>query len=132
MTPLGRLLTPFRVVVLVLGRLPEESRHALRDVAPDDVAHVLVPLGHGGARPPHDGHRGRRRHSQDEENRRGRVPSVVQPSFAEAGIAYMTVRRGTQDLRDRSLIVTVHGKGTFVADPPQDNAEEEPQAGSED
>lgn len=44
----------------------------------------------------------------------------------EYGIAYMTVRRGTQELRDRGLILTVHGKGTYVADPPQDDAEEEP------
>jgi DNA-binding GntR family transcriptional regulator len=50
----------------------------------------------------------------------------------EYGIAYMTVRRGTQELRDRGLILTVHGKGTFVADPPQDDAGEAPQPGAED
>lgn len=33
----------------------------------------------------------------------------------EWGIAYGTVRRMTQELRDRGLIVTVQGKGTFVA-----------------
>ncbi|MFB7084128.1 GntR family transcriptional regulator [Streptomyces sp. NPDC056296] len=36
---------------------------------------------------------------------------------AEYGVAYLTVRRGAQVLRERRLIVTVHGKGTFVADP---------------
>lgn len=34
----------------------------------------------------------------------------------EYGVAYMTVRRAMQELRDRGLIVTVHGKGTFVAE----------------
>ncbi|MFF5264236.1 GntR family transcriptional regulator [Actinomadura viridis] len=38
---------------------------------------------------------------------------------SEYGIAYMTVRRGMQELRERGLITTVHGKGTFVAHPPQ-------------
>jgi GntR family transcriptional regulator len=40
---------------------------------------------------------------------------------AEYGIAYMTVRRGMQELRERGLITTVHGKGTFVAQPSQDD-----------
>lgn len=41
----------------------------------------------------------------------------------EYGVAYMTVRRATQELRERGLIVTVHGKGTFVTEqPPQDAA----------
>ncbi|MEU3740496.1 MULTISPECIES: GntR family transcriptional regulator [unclassified Streptomyces] len=35
----------------------------------------------------------------------------------EYGVAYLTVRRAAQELRERGLIVTVHGKGTFVADP---------------
>ncbi|MET9562831.1 GntR family transcriptional regulator [Streptomyces tauricus] len=35
----------------------------------------------------------------------------------EYGVAYLTVRRAAQVLRERQLIVTVHGKGTFVADP---------------
>jgi len=35
----------------------------------------------------------------------------------EYGVAYLTVRRAAQVLRERGLIVTVHGKGTFVADP---------------
>ncbi|MBB4935338.1 DNA-binding GntR family transcriptional regulator [Lipingzhangella halophila] len=35
----------------------------------------------------------------------------------EYGVAYLTVRRAMQELRERGLIVTVHGKGTFVAEP---------------
>ena len=42
----------------------------------------------------------------------------------EYGIAYMTVRRGTQELRERGLIITVHGKGTFVVDQPPEGAKE--------
>jgi GntR family transcriptional regulator len=34
----------------------------------------------------------------------------------EYGAAYTTVRRAMQELRDRGLIVTVHGRGTFVAE----------------
>jgi len=33
----------------------------------------------------------------------------------EYGCAYDTVRRATAVLRDRGLIVTVHGRGTFVS-----------------
>lgn len=46
----------------------------------------------------------------------------------EYGVAYMTVRRAAVVLRERGLIVTVHGKGTFVAEdgpgsaPPGDGA----------
>lgn len=37
----------------------------------------------------------------------------------EYGVAYLTVRRAMMELRERGLILTVHGKGTFVApDPP--------------
>ena len=32
------------------------------------------------------------------------------------GVAYDTVRRATSLLRERGLIVTVHGRGTFVAE----------------
>jgi GntR family transcriptional regulator len=35
----------------------------------------------------------------------------------EYGVAYLRVRRAAQVVRERQLIVTVHGKGTFVADP---------------
>jgi GntR family transcriptional regulator len=34
---------------------------------------------------------------------------------AEYGVAYDTIRRATALLRERGLIVTVHGRGTFVA-----------------
>jgi DNA-binding GntR family transcriptional regulator len=30
------------------------------------------------------------------------------------GVAYDTIRRATAELRERGLIVTVHGRGTFV------------------
>jgi GntR family transcriptional regulator len=33
----------------------------------------------------------------------------------EYGCAYTTIRRATKILRERKLIVTVHGRGTFVA-----------------
>jgi DNA-binding GntR family transcriptional regulator len=36
----------------------------------------------------------------------------------EYGVAYMTVRRAAQVLRERQLIITVQGKGTFVATTP--------------
>jgi GntR family transcriptional regulator len=35
----------------------------------------------------------------------------------EYGVAYLTVRRAMKELRERGLIVTVHGKGTYVTDP---------------
>ena len=31
------------------------------------------------------------------------------------GVAYGTIRRAMQVLRDKGLIVTIHGRGTFVA-----------------
>lgn len=34
----------------------------------------------------------------------------------EYGVAYLTVRRAMRDLREQGIIVTVHGKGTFVAE----------------
>lgn len=34
------------------------------------------------------------------------------------GVAYGTIRRAMQVLRDRGLITTIHGRGTFVARPP--------------
>ncbi|MFE5832966.1 GntR family transcriptional regulator [Streptomyces sp. NPDC056508] len=39
----------------------------------------------------------------------------------EYGVAYLTVRRAARVLRERGLILTVHGKGTFVADPLPDD-----------
>jgi len=41
----------------------------------------------------------------------------------EYGVAYMTVRRATAVLRERGLIVTVHGKGTFVAESAHDSGD---------
>lgn len=35
------------------------------------------------------------------------------------GIARMTVARAVRELRERGLVVTVRGKGTFVAEPPK-------------
>jgi DNA-binding GntR family transcriptional regulator len=37
----------------------------------------------------------------------------------EYGVAYTTVRHATAVLRERGLIVTIHGRGTFVK-PPRD------------
>ena len=34
---------------------------------------------------------------------------------AHYGVAYGTIRRAMQLLRERELIVTIHGRGTFVA-----------------
>lgn len=36
----------------------------------------------------------------------------------EYGVAYLTVRRAAAELRDRRLIKTIHGKGTYVLQPP--------------
>ncbi|MEU3603078.1 GntR family transcriptional regulator [Streptomyces sp. NPDC006798] len=38
---------------------------------------------------------------------------------AAYGIARMTVARAVRELRDRGLVITVRGKGTFVAEPDQ-------------
>lgn len=35
---------------------------------------------------------------------------------ADYGVAFHTVRNATKVLRDRGLIITMHGRGTFVAD----------------
>jgi len=37
------------------------------------------------------------------------------------GVSYGTVRRAMQVLREQGLIVTIHGRGTFVSDRPQAN-----------
>jgi GntR family transcriptional regulator len=36
----------------------------------------------------------------------------------DCGVAYDTVRRATALLRERDLIITVHGRGTYVAQLP--------------
>lgn len=33
-------------------------------------------------------------------------------------VSYMTVRRAMKELRERGVVVSVHGKGTFVTDSP--------------
>lgn len=38
---------------------------------------------------------------------------------ADYGIARMTVARAVRELRDRGLVVTVRGKGTFVVEAPE-------------
>lgn len=43
----------------------------------------------------------------------GRLPSE-RDLAAEYGVAYGTVRRAMEVLRDRRLVVSVHGRGTFV------------------
>ncbi len=35
----------------------------------------------------------------------------------EYGVSYITVRHSMEILRERSLIVSIHGRGTFVAAP---------------
>lgn len=34
---------------------------------------------------------------------------------AELGVAYLTVRRAMRVLRDRGIVVTVQGRGTYIA-----------------
>ncbi|MFJ4340434.1 GntR family transcriptional regulator [Streptomyces sp. NPDC088915] len=48
----------------------------------------------------------------------------------EYGVAYLTVRRAARVLRERGLILTVHGKGTFVADPLPDDQGGDPPSGA--
>lgn len=45
-----------------------------------------------------------------------RLPSERELA-SNLGVAYDTIRRATALLRERGLIVTVHGRGTYVADP---------------
>jgi GntR family transcriptional regulator len=50
------------------------------------------------------------------------APDTRLPSEAELavqyGVARVTVRRAMQQLRDRGKVVTVHGRGSFVAPQP--------------
>ena len=40
---------------------------------------------------------------------------LAEPDLAEEyGVAYTTVRHAMQRLRDRAVIITRHGRGTFV------------------
>ena len=47
---------------------------------------------------------------------------------AEYGVAHLTARRATRELRDRGLVITLPAKGTFVAYPdanePADDGQE--------
>ncbi|GAB2982032.1 hypothetical protein GCM10023080_055280 [Streptomyces pseudoechinosporeus] len=47
---------------------------------------------------------------------------------AEYGVAHLTARRATRELRDRGLVITLPAKGTFVAYPdanePADDSQE--------
>jgi DNA-binding GntR family transcriptional regulator len=47
---------------------------------------------------------------------RGRRLQPERELAAWYGVAYDTIRRTTALLRERGLIVTVHGRGTFVSD----------------
>lgn len=51
-----------------------------------------------------------------------RLPSEVELSH-QYGVARMTVRRAMAQLRDKGLVVTVHGRGSFVA--PRDDQTQE-------
>jgi len=44
----------------------------------------------------------------------GRLPPERELA-SELGVAYDTVRRAAALLRERGLIITVHGRGTYVA-----------------
>ena len=50
-----------------------------------------------------------------------RLPSEVDLS-QQYGVARMTVRRAVAQLRDKGLVVTVHGRGSFAA-PRDDQAQ---------
>jgi DNA-binding GntR family transcriptional regulator len=41
----------------------------------------------------------------------------------EYGVAHLTARRATRELRERGLVVTLPAKGTFVAYPPEAEAD---------
>jgi len=71
-------------VVRIVG-VPQKSADLLGDIAADGVDQVLIPPGHGRARPPHDCHRGRRRHAEDEQHGRGCMASVVEPRVTQPG-----------------------------------------------
>ena len=45
----------------------------------------------------------------------------------EYGVARLTARRAAQELRERGLIITVRGKGSFVVEQPSSDAPEEPE-----
>ncbi|MFC7815273.1 MULTISPECIES: winged helix-turn-helix domain-containing protein [unclassified Streptomyces] len=48
---------------------------------------------------------------------------------AEYGVAHLTARRATRELRERGLVVTLPAKGTFVAYPEGTNESPVPEQG---
>lgn len=64
---------------------------------------------------------------------RGRIRSGVYPPGGvmpseqqirdEFGLSRNTARRAIKQLRDEGIVVTVAGRGTYVADPPPDDGE---------
>ncbi|MEV5741596.1 winged helix-turn-helix domain-containing protein [Microbispora rosea] len=50
-----------------------------------------------------------------------RLPSELDLS-EQYGVARMTIRRAMKELRERGLIRSVHGKGTYVQAPPASEA----------
>ena len=47
----------------------------------------------------------------------GRMPAE-RGLAAEYGVAYGTIRRAMEVLRERGLVESVHGRGTFTRNPP--------------
>ncbi|MGW3566024.1 GntR family transcriptional regulator [Streptomyces sp. NPDC000941] len=48
----------------------------------------------------------------------------------EYGVARLTARRAAQELRERGLIITVRGKGSFVMEPPPADTPDEDETAS--
>jgi GntR family transcriptional regulator len=55
----------------------------------------------------------------------GRRLPAERDQAAEYGVAYLTVRRAMKELRERGLIRTVIGRGTYIVEdlPPQEREE---------
>ncbi|MGW6138394.1 winged helix-turn-helix domain-containing protein [Streptomyces sp. NPDC055144] len=51
---------------------------------------------------------------------------------AEYGVAYLSIRRATKELRERGLVVTLPGKGTFIAYPESASEHAKDSDGTED
>jgi GntR family transcriptional regulator len=49
---------------------------------------------------------------------RGQRMAPERDLAVEYGVAYNTVRKAMEILRNRGLIITMHGRGTYVAEPP--------------
>jgi GntR family transcriptional regulator len=61
-----------------------------------------------------------------EELRPGQRLPAERAMAEEYGVAYLTVRRATRELRERGLIRTVVGKGTYVTAPEAGHAKQPP------